>query len=615
MINPYRFIAGVTCALVLLLAAGDTRADWINFSGAENAPNTAEIHVEKDHVRVDLEVSVADLEVFEELIPDDMFRAPVAGRPGVKERMKNFSEKTFRVMTDGGKPLRAKLRLVEPRMRKERPSPFAGKINPLTGRRIPGPPEDKRVLYAELIYPFKKRPLSLTFVPPVDAAGGASVSMGFLTYHRGVPINDFRYLSEPAVLTLNWEDPWYSSFNKKSLKRWQRGGVMSFLYIEPFEVRHEVLARVKDLEAWMDLGLQGDEFIEPEENEDLRKRAGEFFLARDKVLIDGKGLRPILDRTAFVKYSMTGSTFLEKPERLPINTAMVGVIITYLTDGIPGEVKVEWDLFSERIQRVPTNAIDPAGPFPSYVTPDDNVHVWTNFLKNYTIPTVEKVAVAESVTSFGLPLGSLLCLLAVPVLLWQSRKLRGKGKSMKGNLGLAVFLVAGAGLLYPFAQVPVAKPGSVAARVAPEEGKLVLHSLLKNVYRAFDFREEEDVYDKLAVSASGDLLADIYLQNRQSFKVKRAGGAQAKVEEVEILDVAVHPNAESSRALDLRSIWTATGTVGHWGHIHTRQNRYEAVVTIEPVEGAWRITGLELLEEERIDPYAQPAAANAAGSG
>jgi hypothetical protein len=55
--------------------------------------------------------------------------------------------------------------------------------------------------------------------------------------------------------------------------------------------------------------------------------------------------------------------------------------------------------------------------------------------------------------------------------------------------------------------------------------------------------------------------------------------------------------------------------VGHWGHIHTRQNRYEAVVTIEPVEGAWRITGLELLEEERIDPYAQPAAANAAGSG
>jgi hypothetical protein len=153
MNNPYRLIVRITCALVLLLAATGARADWINFSGAENAPNTAEIHIEKDHVRVDLEVSVADLEVFEELIPDDMFRAPVAGRPGAKERMRLFSEKTFRVMTEDGKLLHARLRLVEPRMRKERPSPFAGKINPLTGRRIPGPPEDKRVLYAELVYP------------------------------------------------------------------------------------------------------------------------------------------------------------------------------------------------------------------------------------------------------------------------------------------------------------------------------------------------------------------------------------------------------------------------------------------------------------------------------
>jgi hypothetical protein len=63
---------------------------------------------------------------------------------------------------------------------------------------------------------------------------------------------------------------------------------------------------VKDLEAWIDLGLRGDEFIEADENETLKKRVGEFFLKRDKTLIDGKQLRPILDRTAFVKYSMTG---------------------------------------------------------------------------------------------------------------------------------------------------------------------------------------------------------------------------------------------------------------------------------------------------------------------
>ena len=36
------------------------------------------------------------------------------------------------------------------------------------------------------------------------------------------------------------------------LKRWQRGAVMSFLYVEDLEVRHEVLARLRDLEAFLD---------------------------------------------------------------------------------------------------------------------------------------------------------------------------------------------------------------------------------------------------------------------------------------------------------------------------------------------------------------------------
>jgi hypothetical protein len=51
--------------------------------------------------------------------------------------------------------------------------------------------------------------------------------------------------------------------------------------------------------------------------------------------------------------------------------------------------------------------------------------------------------------------------------------------------------------------------------------------------------------------------------------------------------------------------WTATGSVGHWGHIHIRQNQYEANIRVEPVEGAWKIIELELLEEKRIDSYAR----------
>ena len=580
-------------------------ADWINFSGAENAPTIAEIRINKDHVRVDLEIFVDDLVTFHFLLPDEFFEGTDIKRPSLEERVRQFSNEDLQIIADEEVKLQATLKLAEPRLRKERPSPYAGKINPYTLQLIPGPPEDKRVLYAELVYPFKKKPTSLTIIPPLTEQGISEVPIGFMTYHKRAPVNDFRYLSEASTVTLDWDDPWYSEFDKKALKRWQRGGVMSFLYIEPYEVRHEILARVKDLEAWMDLGLRGNEFIETDENEQLKKQVGKFFLKRDKVLIDGKQLRPILDRTSFVKYSMTGSTFLEQPEQLPINTAMVGVIITYLTEGIPQEVRANWELFSDRIHKVPTNAIDPAGPFPSYVTPDDNVHIWTNFLKNYKIPSVEGIAVKSDVTSFSLPVGSVLCLAVFLPVAWLTWKRRRSARLIRPYFVLMALLIAGTLLLYPYLRVSIAKPAAIAPKLTMDEARVMLHSLLKNVYRAFDFREEEDVYDKLAISTSGDILTDIYLQNRKSFEVKRAGGAQAKVKEVKILDVSASKIEDRPRALCFRCEWTAFGTVGHWGHIHARENQYEAFITVEPVDGAWKITNLELLEEKRIDPYAQ----------
>ncbi len=586
-------------------------ADWINLSGAQNAPNIAEIHIHEDHVKIQLEIFVNDIKTFDRLIPDEFFAGTNIIRAPLEERMRQFSNEDLQIIADKDATLRATLKLAEPRLRKERPSPIPWKINPYSGQPIPGPPQDKRVLYVELIYPFKEKPASLTFIPPRDEETKTSkVSIGFITYHKGVLINDFRYFSEPSTLTLDWTDPWYSAFDKKALKRWQRGSVMSFLYIEPFEVRHEILARVKDLEAWLDLGLRGDEFIEVDENEPLKKRVGEFFLKRDKTLIDGKKLRPILDRTAFVKYSMTGSTFLVQPEQLPINTAMVGVIITYLTDRIPQQVTNQWDLWSDRIQKVPTNAIDPAGPFPSYLTPDDNVLTWTNFLKTYQMPTVAKIKVDESLTTMKIPVASALCLLAVVPIGWQIVKRKKNARSIGLLTGLVVVLIAAGVGLYPFLKVAVAKPAVLAPSMTDEDAVVVLNSLLKNIYRSFDFREEEDVYDRLATSVSGDLLAEIYLQNRKSMVVTQAGGAQARVKEVEILKVDVKPLADHPLGRLFHAQWTATGTVGHWGHIHVRKNQYEANITVQPMDGAWKITSLELLEEKRIDSYANSKKGN-----
>ena len=140
------------------------------------------------------------------------------------------------------------------------------------------------------------------------------------------------------------------------------------------------------------------------------------------------------------------------------------------------------------------------------------------------------------------------------------------------------------------------------------EAQTILNSLLKNVYRAFDFREKSDVYDKLAISVQGDLLTDIYLQNRKSFAVKKADGAQARVKEVEVLSATARPAADNSKAFVLDATWTAQGSVGHWGHAHTPKNYYDAAITVEVIDGAWKVTGLELLEEKRVEPGLRPLA-------
>jgi len=590
----------------IFLAAFPATADWINMTGAQSAPNIAEIYVEEDHVRVVLEIYVGDLEKFVNLLPDDWLTQAGVKRPPLDVRMQRFSVETLQIIADDTTHLVAKRKLVEPRMRKERPDPFAGSINIVTGLPVPGPPEDKRVLYAELIYPFKNRPSTLTMIPLFDQRGSPAISIGFIAYHKNVPVVDYRFMQKEARLQLDWDDPWYSKFDNKALKRWQQSGLMTYLYVEPFEVRHETLVRVKDMRAWIDLGLRGDEYIETDEFEQLKKRIGEFLLQHSNVLIDGQSLRPILDRASFVKYTMARTFFIDQPERMPLNTAMVGVIVTYLTKEIPQKVTVNWDLFSDKIQKVPATAVDPAGPFPSYVTPDDNLFTWTNFLKTYQMPTVAEVGVDESMTTLKIPLASVLCLLALlPLALQIKNRRKNAGSSIGLHIGLAVLLIAGSVVLYPVLKVAVAKPAVLAPKMTDENAVNVLNSLLKNIYRSFDFREEEDVYDRLATSVSGDLLSEIYLQNRKSMVVTQAGGARARVKEVKILNVDVKNLPSHPLGFLFHAKWTAMGSVGHWGHIHIRKNQYEANITVEPVGGSWKITDLELLEEKRIDSYAQ----------
>jgi hypothetical protein len=136
------------------------------------------------------------------------------------------------------------------------------------------------------------------------------------------------------------------------------------------------------------------------------------------------------------------------------------------------------------------------------------------------------------------------------------------------------------------------------ASVSDERARGVVGDLLHNVYRALDFRGEEAVYDALARSVEGDLLQQIYLETRRSMELASQGGARARVKGVELEELTAESAGDGAFAA--RAIWNVTGSVGHWGHVHQRRNRYRADLVVAPRDGAWKITALEILEESRL---------------
>jgi hypothetical protein len=154
-------------------------------------------------------------------------------------------------------------------------------------------------------------------------------------------------------------------------------------------------------------------------------------------------------------------------------------------------------------------------------------------------------------------------------------------------------------LMYPFIRTSASVSFISNWKPSKERTGILLNDLLTNVYRAFDRRDEDAVYDRLALSVTGDQLTDIYLQNRQVMALENRGGARAKVDEVNILEVFEVGRSEN-QAIIADAMWTVRGSVNHFGHTHYRQNQYRALVSFINEDEVWKINSIEPIEEIRI---------------
>ena len=580
-------------------APSDGRADWINLSGAEVASNITEIRIDRSGVHVALEIYVGDIETFADLLPRDMLteerRAIVIPEA---ERLDSFARTGIRIEDDRGRILAVEQRLLEPRKRVDRRGPFAGMIDPVTGRKMPEPPPDPRVIYTELFYPFiDAEPASITVSPPTDPQGVPSASIGMIVFHHEVPVIDFRYLAAPAQLALDWRDPWYSKFADPGLTRHHRDPHMSFIYAEPYEIRHEVLIRARKAMELTGMAASG-ETLTGEQIESLIDATAAAIAERSPMTIDGKPVTPDFDRGAYMRIGPRGLVLIEPGEAINVDAAVIGLIWSAPTDGLPKQATATWSIFDEDVPQVPGYAIDAAGPFLMPLTPDDPVLVWTNHFKKPPVPPVEAID-AEAYATLDVPVLSSAAWLAAAVLLILALRRMRSWKFAASASAVAALGVAG-GFLLPHGNVAVPRPALAQAEMSDEDASQLADQLLTNVYRAFDFRGERQVYDRLALTVDGNLLEEIYLDQRRTLRIARAGGAEARVQQVAVESAQADPRPGTATEFNIRVRWTIVGRVGHWGHIHQRQNAYEADVTISAESGTWKIIGFDVLSQDRL---------------
>jgi hypothetical protein len=369
--------------------------------------------------------------------------------------------------------------------------------------------------------------------------------------------------------------------------------LQTFLSIEAFETRHETLVRLRDLAGRLDLDAEG--MLAIDRQEAVKERVLELVKTRLEVTVNETAAAPVDWRIDFLTVDANGALPRTAPVPEPVSTAWIGVTAVFVTDATPTEVSATWGDF-DVAAAIPATATDPESSLSVELTAESPTVRWVNALEEDPAPVVKTTAVEAE--TLWVPLLALVPLLAGLFLAWRAVR----GHQRQWSVAGARVLLAASLLVGPIGGMASALPTSLGSAPPPARARQILAGVLPNVYRSFEFPTESLAYDRLALTVSGPILRDVYLEHRRAVQMEERGGARVRVEAVEIIDVASTRPADSDApgGFTAEATWTVGGTVTHFGHRHFRQNRYDARITLVPVEGAWKIQAIEVLDEKRL---------------
>ncbi len=474
-------------------------------------------------------------------------------------------------------------------------------------------------------YPYDEPPEFLTFRHDINDPNftrPAEVSLIVKQTGSDVPYSANMKPRTPETVRFDWNQPlsktatgdelrdWFDRQREETLGITSYGGVYVFVYVTPHETRQEVLIPLAILASEVRLAQADPSYLEVEEQKAAIPAIKEFFSSGNPLSINGETVSPRFDRIDFGGLDIRDFALRRDPVRVSMANGRVGVIMAYPTRKLPDRVEYSWNRFNQKFLRdVDVVAITPQGTeraeFSFYLA--DNRWSWQNPGMPPLPPIVEVAAKDQLIDEVRtpLPLVSIVCGFAAVVVMLSSLLTGFRSR----HLAILVVPLVIAAATWQV-RYPVRLPGAEPPRMTPEQGEQIFDELLLNMFRAFDYSGEEDVYDALAASTSGPMLREVYLKMRKSLEIQEQGGSVATIDKVEILDgrladelvvVTAENESEPLESPDFawRSRWNLSGTVEHWGHIHRRTNQYEAVFNVRNVDGQWKFTGYRTIDEKQ----------------
>ena len=273
---------------------------------------------------------------------------------------------------------------------------------------------------------------------------------------------------------------------------------------------------------------------------------------------------------------------------------------------LPRTLSVHWKnfdhiLWEEEIQ-VPAEIRRGMESEAALLTPEEPELLWhTTELMPRARPELAPVAKpTPRDPGWTLPIYSIAVLLVSLALFAFLQKLPGAMR--------ALLFLAGAG-----AAVALYSVGGIQIGADPEpeplsaaDAEAIFEHLHQNIYTAFEVDDEDEIFDRLSISADGPVLDKLYAEVYQSLILRDENGAVANVESVETTSRKVTFPAGRPSHFDVVWGWNMVGKVTHWGHTHRRKNVYEAEYTVRKNGDVWHIIDMNVLEHARVNLDPEP---------